>query len=200
MQLSLAIGKKGQNVRLAAKLLGWKIDIKSEEEKRREVEAQMSALVGGGAETPLSDLAGVLDESILEALNQSGISTIEELGGLTPEQLQEIPGVGEEAIESIFVAVNQFFGASLEGEVLPEEAAGNEELLTGAEETDLDSSGQTLEAERVRGIMEADAADVAEVPSDSGQEPAADSAASMAGDLQSGEESQASEQSPEAEK
>ena len=45
-QLSLAIGKKGQNVRLAAKLLGWKIDIKSEEEKRQEVEQQMSALVG----------------------------------------------------------------------------------------------------------------------------------------------------------
>jgi len=43
-QLSLAIGKKGQNVRLAAKLLGWKIDIKSEEEKRQEVEQQMLAL------------------------------------------------------------------------------------------------------------------------------------------------------------
>ena len=40
-QLSLAIGKKGQNVRLAAKLLQWKIDIKSEEEKRQEVELQM---------------------------------------------------------------------------------------------------------------------------------------------------------------
>jgi N utilization substance protein A len=43
-QLSLAIGKKGQNVRLAAKLAGWKIDIKSEEEKRREVEAQLAGL------------------------------------------------------------------------------------------------------------------------------------------------------------
>jgi N utilization substance protein A len=43
-QLSLAIGKKGQNVRLAAKLTGWKIDIKSEEEKRREVEAQFMEL------------------------------------------------------------------------------------------------------------------------------------------------------------
>jgi N utilization substance protein A len=40
-QLSLAIGKKGQNVRLAAKLTGWKIDIKNEEEKRAEVEAQL---------------------------------------------------------------------------------------------------------------------------------------------------------------
>jgi transcription termination/antitermination protein NusA len=46
-QLSLAIGKKGQNVRLAAKLTGWKIDIKSEEEKRREVEAQFGALEAG---------------------------------------------------------------------------------------------------------------------------------------------------------
>jgi N utilization substance protein A len=45
-QLSLAIGKKGQNVRLAAKLTGWRIDIKSEEEKRREVEAQFGELAG----------------------------------------------------------------------------------------------------------------------------------------------------------
>src|ERR671937_1610245 len=53
-QLSLAIGKKGQNVRLAAKLTGWKIDIKSEEEKRREVELQLGALEIGeqGGEAP----------------------------------------------------------------------------------------------------------------------------------------------------
>src|SRR3954468_6451107 len=49
-QLSLAIGKKGQNVRLAAKLTGWKIDIKSEEEQRREVEKQFGDLEIGGAE------------------------------------------------------------------------------------------------------------------------------------------------------
>jgi N utilization substance protein A len=50
-QLSLAIGKKGQNVRLAAKLTGWRIDIKSEEEKRREVEAQFGELAGPAAST-----------------------------------------------------------------------------------------------------------------------------------------------------
>jgi N utilization substance protein A len=50
-QLSLAIGKKGQNVRLAAKLTGWRIDIKSEEEKRREVEAQFAGLELGGDAT-----------------------------------------------------------------------------------------------------------------------------------------------------
>ena len=49
-QLSLAIGKKGQNVRLAAKLTGWKIDIKSEEDKRREVEAQFGELESEPAE------------------------------------------------------------------------------------------------------------------------------------------------------
>jgi len=52
-QLSLAIGKKGQNVRLAAKLTGWRIDIKSEEEKRREVEAQFGEL-----EMPAGDESG----------------------------------------------------------------------------------------------------------------------------------------------
>jgi N utilization substance protein A len=54
-QLSLAIGKKGQNVRLAAKLTGWRIDIKSEEEKRREVEAQFGALELGSDEAPAGD-------------------------------------------------------------------------------------------------------------------------------------------------
>jgi len=53
-QLSLAIGKKGQNVRLAAKLTGWRIDIKSEEEKRREVEAEFGAL---GSETAAAEEA-----------------------------------------------------------------------------------------------------------------------------------------------
>src|SRR5262252_1760810 len=57
-QLSLAIGKKGQNVRLAAKLTGWRIDIKSEEEKRREVEAQFEGLeLGGSSEATASPAA-----------------------------------------------------------------------------------------------------------------------------------------------
>jgi transcription antitermination factor NusA-like protein len=56
-QLSLAIGKKGQNVRLAAKLTGWRIDIKSEEEKRREVEAQFGALELGDGEANLAEVS-----------------------------------------------------------------------------------------------------------------------------------------------
>jgi N utilization substance protein A len=59
-QLSLAIGKKGQNVRLAAKLTGWRIDIKSEEEKRREVELQFAGLEMAVASSDETDTQGDL--------------------------------------------------------------------------------------------------------------------------------------------
>jgi N utilization substance protein A len=107
-QLSLAIGKKGQNVRLAAKLLGWRIDIKSEEEKRQEVESQMAALVVPGA--PVSVLVDHgLTETIVEKLMEAGITTVEKLGAMTPEQLEEIPSIGKEIVESIQLAVNSYY-------------------------------------------------------------------------------------------
>jgi N utilization substance protein A len=107
-QLSLAIGKKGQNVRLAAKLLGWKIDIKSEEEKRQEVESQMAALVAPGA--PVSVLIDFgLAEAVVEKLVGAGIGTIEKLGSMTPEQIEEIPEIGEDAVARIQVAVNAYY-------------------------------------------------------------------------------------------
>ena len=65
-QLSLAIGKKGQNVRLAAKLTGWRIDIKSEEEKRKEVEAQLGALevsTSDDVEAPAEQAGAVVDSA-----------------------------------------------------------------------------------------------------------------------------------------
>ena len=77
-QLSLAIGKKGQNVRLAAKLLGWKIDIKSEEEKRQEVEQQMQALAGGPS-TPIEQVTE-LGDGIIQKLVAAGITTVEGAG------------------------------------------------------------------------------------------------------------------------
>jgi N utilization substance protein A len=108
-QLSLAIGKKGQNVRLAAKLLGWRIDIKSEEEKRQEAESQFESMVVPGA--PVSVLLdhGITDE-IVEKLVQGGIPTVEALGAMTPEDLEAIPGVDPEAVERIQAAVNSYYG------------------------------------------------------------------------------------------
>ncbi|MBI4466153.1 MAG: transcription termination/antitermination protein NusA [Acidobacteria bacterium] len=107
-QLSLAIGKKGQNVRLASKLLDWRIDIKSEEEKRREVEAQMAGLLPATPRTPLEELAG-LGAKTKEKLGAHGVSSVEELAGMTPEQLMEIPGIGEKMVQKIAAAVKEHF-------------------------------------------------------------------------------------------
>jgi len=125
-QLSLAIGKKGQNVRLAAKLLGWKIDIKSEEEKRQEVEQQMQALAGTPA-TPIEQVSE-LGESIIQKLVAAGITTVEALADMTPEQLEEIPGIGEKTLEKISVAVRHYFGEYEEGEERPAQAVDSEEV------------------------------------------------------------------------
>jgi len=108
-QLSLAIGKKGQNVRLGAKLLGWRIDIKSEEEKRREVESEMAALVVPGA--PVSVLLDHgLSDKLLEKMAESGVATVEQLGSMTPEQLEGIPGIGPKMVERIQAAVVNYYG------------------------------------------------------------------------------------------
>jgi N utilization substance protein A len=128
-QLSLAIGKKGQNVRLAAKLLGWKIDIKSEEEKRQEVEQQMQAM-SGGPSTPIEQVTE-LGEQIIQKLVVAGITTVEALADMTPEQLEEIPGIGEKTLEKISLAVRHYFGEYEPGEERP---AGGGALAKSDEE------------------------------------------------------------------
>lgn len=105
-QLSLAIGKKGQNVRLAAKLLGWRIDIKSEEEKRQEIETQMAAMARRGA--PIADLKG-LGEKTLQKLRDHGVETVEQLAQMTPDELTQIQGVGEKTVERIRRVVTDYF-------------------------------------------------------------------------------------------
>jgi N utilization substance protein A len=128
-QLSLAIGKKGQNVRLAAKLLQWKIDIKSEEEKRQEVEQQMQAM-GGGPSTPIEQVKE-LGESVMEKLIAAGITTVESLADMTAEELSAIPGIGEKTVEKIAVAVRHYFGHYEEGEERPVPAPVEPSLEAG---------------------------------------------------------------------
>jgi N utilization substance protein A len=104
-QLSLAIGKKGQNVRLAAKLTGWKIDIKSEEEKRREVEAQFEGLEEA-EETVTLTLPG-LDEEQLHKLSAAGLDTADSLIAVTAADLATVAGVDEAMAEELQVAVRE---------------------------------------------------------------------------------------------
>jgi N utilization substance protein A len=130
-QLSLAIGKKGQNVRLAAKLLQWKIDIKSEEEKRQEVEQQMQAM-GGGPSTPIEQVVE-LGDSVMEKLIAAGITTVEALADMTAEELSEIPGIGEKTVEKIAVAVRHYFGQYEEGEERPVPVLAEPVLVEGEE-------------------------------------------------------------------
>jgi N utilization substance protein A len=132
-QLSLAIGKKGQNVRLAAKLLGWKIDIKSEEEKRQEVEEQMRGMMGQQT-TPLESVPD-LEPGIIEKLVAAGITTVEAVADMTPEQLEEVPGIGPKTVEKISIAVNNYF-SSLEGSA--------EELPNAGEEVGQDVPAEAL--------------------------------------------------------
>jgi len=129
-QLSLAIGKKGQNVRLASKLIGWDIDIKSEEEKRQEIEAEMTALTAPA--TPLTSLAGVGAKTI-EKMEAAGINSVEKLASMTPEQLMEIPGIGEKMVDKIYQAVNRFYESGSEPAAASEGAASVETTEAAAE-------------------------------------------------------------------
>ncbi len=148
-QLSLAIGKKGQNVRLAAKLLGWRIDIKSEEEKRQEVESQMAALVVPGAPVTVLIDHG-MTPTVAEKLMEAGVATVEKLGAMTPEQLEEIPGIEQDMVENIQTAVVGYYGQFEE----PQEAAPAE----AAPESSVDASKQEA-AEN-----ESDRIEITEVP------------------------------------
>jgi N utilization substance protein A len=97
-QLSLAIGKKGQNVRLAAKIVGWRIDIKSEEEKRQEVEAEMARMERIVEE--LRSLEGV-SPALVQKLIDSGLAGLSHILEMTDEELCQIEGVGQKTAEKI---------------------------------------------------------------------------------------------------
>jgi N utilization substance protein A len=88
-QLSLAIGKKGQNVRLASKLIGWELDIRSTTQK-----------------LPLSALDGV-GEKTEEILKTAGIHGIKDLLRKTAEELSEIPGIGAKTAEKLLASAKE---------------------------------------------------------------------------------------------
>jgi len=116
-QLSLAIGKKGQNVRLAAKLTGWKIDIKSEEDKRKEVEEQLAGIdFGSGAEAARPLTLPDIHEEVLAALRAGGFDTIEKVLAATTEDLLALPGFDQETVDAVLAAARAESSAAPGGE------------------------------------------------------------------------------------
>jgi len=99
-QLSLAIGKKGQNVRLATRLVGWDIKIVSEEVLKREIAQQMGRMIASGEAVPLTELEGVTANQA-ELLAEKGIEDVEKLASSTIDELSEYLNISMDEAESI---------------------------------------------------------------------------------------------------
>src|SRR5437870_2113886 len=97
-QLSLAIGKRGQNVRLAARLTGWKIDARSESEAEEETRRARSSL---GAIPGVNDM-------VAELIYQAGFKSAEELAEAELETILEIEGIGPEKAETVYKSSREY--------------------------------------------------------------------------------------------
>jgi N utilization substance protein A len=93
--LSLAIGKNGHNVRLAAKLTGWHIDVKSESQKKQESQTKVENKI-----QTLEKLEG-LSEKIIEVLANAGFTDIKKLASFNVKDLTTLPGIGQKTAEKI---------------------------------------------------------------------------------------------------
>jgi N utilization substance protein A len=99
-QLSLAIGKRGQNVRLATKLVGWNIDIRSEEELKKEVTEAMGAMIASGAPVPLSAIEGVSAQQA-DVLAEHGVNDIDGLAATSIDDLVEFLDISLDEAEQM---------------------------------------------------------------------------------------------------
>lgn len=120
-QLSLAIGRRGQNVRLASQLSGWAIDILTEEqesERRQKEFAERSELFMEALD---------VDEMIAQLLVSEGFETLEEVGYVAPEELSSIEGFDEETAEELQTRAREFLQRQAEEQDAERKAAGVED-------------------------------------------------------------------------
>lgn len=153
-QLSLAIGKFGQNVRLATKLVGWNIDIVSEEVLKSEIARQMSDMMASGAAVPLTALQGVTANQA-ETLGEKGISDVEALAEMSVDDLVDILDISLDQAEKILGSAKSVVAAKVsqadenagddeaESETGENFAAKNETEADAAENAPADDSEQT---------------------------------------------------------
>ncbi len=173
-QLSLAIGKKGQNVRLATRLVGWDIDIVSEEKLKKEIALQMGKMMASGEAVPISALEGV-SPSQAETLAEKGIEDVEALAVTTVDDLVEYLDVSLDEAESIITSAKAIVEArNLEVDPPAEdEAAAEVDAVDGeVAAVDADAANESGEASKPTANDETIAAD--EEPAASENESAAD--------------------------
>jgi N utilization substance protein A len=156
-QLSLAIGKRGQNVRLATKLVGWNIDIRSEEELKREVAAQMGAMIASGEAVPLERLEG-MNPAMVSTLADHGVNDIESLANATVDDIAEYLDVSIDQAEAL-IAAAQAVVESARVAAEGEEAEGEPE---GAEMVEQGEEGRAVE-QHAASVEEDPNAEVGEV-------------------------------------
>jgi transcription termination/antitermination protein NusA len=129
-QLSLAIGKRGQNVRLATKLVGWNIDIRSEEELKKEVAEQMGAMIASGAPVPLAAIQ-VVSAQQADTLGEHGVTDIDGLVNTSVDDLVEFLDVSLDEAEKILAAARSVIEIRERSQQsATEEEAGESEAAT----------------------------------------------------------------------
>ncbi len=171
-QLSLAIGKNGQNVRLAAKLIGWHIDIRSAEEAARDAAAQLEAVMSGG-EASLTDIREslALDQITTERLKERGIETIEELSQMSVDELVDIIDVSFDQATEVIERAKRLLAQKMAREVLhppeavtpadaTEPAAEESENFSDAAEAAAETNGESPATDEDAGVA-AEASDEA---------------------------------------
>jgi len=120
----------------------------------------MEALVVSGAPVSVLIDNGITDH-ILEKLIEAGIATVEQLGSMTPEQLEEIPGIGPKTVETIQLAVNGYYaqyedqGAAAGAAEEAAEIETGEEAVEAEPVDELQAGGETVEAGAVEPVEEA---------------------------------------------
>ena len=109
-QLAIAIGKDWQNIKLASKVCGWELEVKSESQKNQEglEAAQM-------LQETLADVEGI-GPKIAEVLVKAGFNSIEKIASLTPEHLATLQGVGEKTAEKIIEGAKKYLAEHEEAE------------------------------------------------------------------------------------
>ncbi len=151
-QLSLAIGKFGQNVRLATKLVGWNIDIVSEEVLKSEIAKQMSDMMASGEAVPLAALQ-IVSETQADTLTDKGIDDIEKLAALSIDELVETLDISLDEAEEILATANSVVEAKTaktEGETdSTDETDENEAVEETPEITTADEIAEANESESV---------------------------------------------------